>query len=271
MSTRTTVGRTLAAAAFSICFVAAGTSRAQVPTPAPGTAPAMTGAAPAPAPATRSLLAAELARVQEQLGRLQATMGREAAPLPTSKKTPPPKGQASSPAALGVAPAGTTDTPSSLPGYAGASHLYHVGATGFFLDHADRLAFSASQQGQLLRIQQQAQLDDRTAARAIDQAEQELWVLTGADQPDATRVEGKLRDIEKLSVARRLAFVRAVGQATVVLTAEQRAAVLGHAPAATDVPGAGMTPSKPPTGADPRSSAVPVGGTTPPPAGMGDM
>jgi hypothetical protein len=47
--------------------------------------------------------------------------------------------------AMGQAPgAGTTMTmPSALPGFAGASHLYHVGANGFFLDHADKIRLSA--------------------------------------------------------------------------------------------------------------------------------
>ena len=46
--------------------------------------------------------------------------------------------------AMGKAPgAGTTMAmPSALPGFPGASHLYHVGASGFFLDHADKIGLN---------------------------------------------------------------------------------------------------------------------------------
>src|SRR5581483_2029194 len=35
---------------------------------------------------------------------------------------------------------------SALPGFPGASHLYHIGATGFFLDRTDHIALSTDQQ-----------------------------------------------------------------------------------------------------------------------------
>ncbi|MBX9737491.1 MAG: hypothetical protein K2X32_11250, partial [Phycisphaerales bacterium] len=40
-----------------------------------------------------------------------------------------PMGGAGSPAAMAM--------PSALPGFPGASHIYHIGATGFFLDHPE--------------------------------------------------------------------------------------------------------------------------------------
>jgi hypothetical protein len=45
--------------------------------------------------------------------------------------------------AMGKAPGAGTPMamPSALPGFPGASHLYHVGAGGFFLDYADQTRF----------------------------------------------------------------------------------------------------------------------------------
>ena len=38
---------------------------------------------------------------------------------------------------------------SALPGFLGASHLYHIGATGFFLDHPQHIALTLEQQAGL--------------------------------------------------------------------------------------------------------------------------
>ena len=38
---------------------------------------------------------------------------------------------------------------SALPGFPGASHLYDLGATGFFLDHKTHIALTIQQQGAL--------------------------------------------------------------------------------------------------------------------------
>lgn len=133
---------------------------------------------------------------------------------------------------MGMAPgAGTSMTvPSALPGFAGASHLYHVGATGFFLDYADKLSFSVDQTTALNTIKQRALSEQSAAQRKIDEAEQALWLATAADQPDAAAIEAKLREIEKLRSDMRLAFIRSVGESAKVLTAEQRKMVLGLAP-----------------------------------------
>jgi Spy/CpxP family protein refolding chaperone len=64
-----------------------------------------------------------------------------------------------------------------------------------------------------------------------------LWELTAADQPDAAKIEAKVREVEKLRGDQRLAFIRAVGEAAQVLTDEQRKVLLGFAqPAAKTVP-----------------------------------
>lgn len=134
--------------------------------------------------------------------------------------------------AMGVAPGAGTSmaVPSALPGFPGASHIYHVGATGFFLDYANRLNFTVDQMATLNAVKQRALGDVAAAQRKIDEAEQALWKITAADQPDAQSVEAKLREIEKLRSDLRLAFIRSVGEAAAVLTPEQRKMVLGLAP-----------------------------------------
>lgn len=117
--------------------------------------------------------------------------------------------------------------PSALPGFPGASHIYHVGATGFFLDHPEHITLSAEQQAALNRIKEQTLLEQATSERRIEEVEQELWKLTASDQPDAAKIETKVREIEKLRTDQRLAFIRAVGEAAKLLTDEQRMALLG--------------------------------------------
>jgi Spy/CpxP family protein refolding chaperone len=115
---------------------------------------------------------------------------------------------------------------SALPGVPGASHVYHVGSTGFFLDQP-QLQLTTPQQAALNRIKERALLERANAERRIAQAEQELWTLTGADQPDATKVQAKLQEIEQHRTAQRIGFIRAVGEATKQLTPEQQNALLG--------------------------------------------
>ena len=119
---------------------------------------------------------------------------------------------------------------SSLPGVPGASHVYHVGSTGFFLDQP-QLQLTTQQQAALNRIKERALLERANAERRIEQAEQELWTLTGADQPDAAKVQAKLQEIEQLRTNQRIGFIRAVGEATKQLTPEQQNVLLGTAPA----------------------------------------
>ena len=129
---------------------------------------------------------------------------------------------------------------SALPGFPGASHLYHIGATGFFLDHPQHIALTTQQQAALNQAKEQAALAKSTADRAVKQAEQELWMLTAADQPDAAKIEAKLAEIGKLRGDERLSFIRAVGDASKILTDEQRKILTGFAPPVSAVPMAGM-------------------------------
>ena len=121
---------------------------------------------------------------------------------------------------------------SALPGFPGASHLYHIGATDFFLDHPQHIALTTEQQGALNKAKEQATLAKSTADRAVVQAEQDLWTLTAADQPDAAEIEGKIAEIGKLRGDERLAFIRAVGDASKLLTDGQRKILTGFAPPA---------------------------------------
>lgn len=132
--------------------------------------------------------------------------------------------------------------PSALPGFPGASHLYHIGSTGFFLDHGAHVTLTTQQQMALNAAKEKALLDKASTQRMIDGAEQELWTLTASDKPDAANIEAKVREIEKLRGEQRLTFIRAVGEAAKALTDEQRKSLLGQLPPQTSqtAPAGGM-------------------------------
>ncbi len=134
---------------------------------------------------------------------------------------------------------------SALPGFPGASHIYHIGATGFFLDHAEHIGLSAEQQVGLNKIKDQALALKAASDRQIEQAEQELATLTSSDQPDVKKIEAKVREIAKLGSDQRVAFIKAVGEAAKLLTDEQRKILTGFAtpaPAASPATSATMAP-----------------------------
>lgn len=118
---------------------------------------------------------------------------------------------------------------SSLPGFPGISHLYHIGADGFFLNHVGHITLSPEQRKKLNHIKEKAVLDGSTCTRKVEEAEQDLWELTAADEPDASAIEVKVREIEKLRADSRLTFIRAIGEAAQVLTDDQRRALAGTA------------------------------------------
>lgn len=129
----------------------------------------------------------------------------------------------------GMGSMGSMEMPSALPGFAGASHLYHIGETGFFLDHPQHIALTDEQQLQLNKIKESSLLASGTAERKIDEAEQELWTLTAEAQPDIYKIEAKAKEIAQLQVDNRIAFIRSVGKAAEVLTEEQRQTLVGMA------------------------------------------
>lgn len=118
-------------------------------------------------------------------------------------------------------------TSSAMPGEPGASHLYHIGSTGFFLNHPRHITLTPDQKLTLNRLKERAMLDRASQQRRIEQAEQELYALTGADQPDEARIQAKVAEIEKLRAEQRMNFIRSVGEAAKVLTPEQSQALLG--------------------------------------------
>lgn len=120
----------------------------------------------------------------------------------------------------------------ALPGFPGASHIYHIGATDFFLDHPEHITLSTEQKTKLGQMKQKATTEKASAQRKVEEAEQQLWELTAADQPDAAKIEAKVREVEKFRGDQRLAFIRSVGEAAQVLTDDQRKILLGYAPPA---------------------------------------
>jgi hypothetical protein len=146
---------------------------------------------------------------------------------------------------MGMSPMGggspAAMTQSALPGFPGASHLYHIGASGFFLDHSQHIALTVEQQVGLNLAKQQAAFTKSTADLAAAQGEQELWMLTATDHPDAAKIEAKIRANEKIRGDERLAFIRAVGEASKLLTDEQRKSLTGFAQPAP-APAAAQTP-----------------------------
>ena len=111
---------------------------------------------------------------------------------------------------------------SAMPGVPGVSSLYHIGATGFFVNHPERITLTIKQQAALNRMKQKALLSKSKAQRKIEEAEQALWELTGADEPDAAQIQDKVQAIEQLRGEQRMAFIQLVGEAAKVLTDEQR-------------------------------------------------
>jgi hypothetical protein len=125
---------------------------------------------------------------------------------------------------------------SSLPGFPGVSHLYHIGAEGFFLNHVEHITRSADQRKKLNQIKEKPLLSGSSCERKVEEAEQDLWELTASDVPDAAAIEAKVREIEKLRGDQRLAFIRAVGEAAKVLTDDQRRALAGTTTEASSRP-----------------------------------
>ncbi len=134
---------------------------------------------------------------------------------------------------------GIADVSASLPGFPGRSHLYHVGATGFFLDHDDHVQLTDAQRADLARIKSVAQNGHAEVLSRIAAAEHDLYVVTSADGFSREAVDAGVRRIAALYVERRLAFIQAVGQAASVLTNAQRRALVGTASALQQAHGTG--------------------------------
>jgi hypothetical protein len=53
----------------------------------------------------------------------------------------------------------------ALPGFPGASHIYHIGATGFFLDHSDHITLTTKQQTGLNGLKEKTLLEKSSSRR----------------------------------------------------------------------------------------------------------
>lgn len=146
----------------------------------------------------------------------------------------PPGGNAGMNAPATTPPmAGMSGSSSAMPGQPGASHLLHIGSTGFFLNHTQHITLTADQRSKLNRLKERAMLDQASEQRKIDQAEQEVYSLTGADQADTSKIQSKISEIEKRRSEQRMNFIHAVREASNVLTHEQHQALMGTMTAGT--------------------------------------
>lgn len=175
----------------------------------------------------------EVRLLAAKVARLEAAVAKIAPPSPGAA-APPATGGMGGMAGGGMMSmmgGGTAMPPTLLPSFPGTSRLYHVGATDFFLDQVDHITLSAEQAARLTQVKQRTAADRAEAQRKVEAAEQQLWELTASDQPDAAKIEAKVREVEKLRGDQRLAFIRSVGEAAQVLTDEQRKAVAAIPPA----------------------------------------
>lgn len=132
---------------------------------------------------------------------------------------------------------------SSIPGFPGASHLYHIGASNFFLDHPEHISLSLEQQSRLAALRSNALLSRADYNRKIQEVEEQIWILTASGQPNLSSIEAKIRESEKLQSDARLAYIKDVGEAASILTQEQRLALVGiHA---SDFDPSAMSTAKP--------------------------
>lgn len=125
---------------------------------------------------------------------------------------------------------GMQQSSSELPGYPGASHIYHIGATGYFLDHEDMISLTDEQLTTLNKIKERSLLSQSSLDRKIEQGEEDLWQLTASDRPDIKSIEEKIKEIEAHKSQQRITFIRDVGEAAGVLTGPQRSILLGNSP-----------------------------------------
>ena len=135
---------------------------------------------------------------------------------------PKAKGSDGSTVAMGM--------PTSLPGFPGASHIYHIGSTDFFLDHAEHIELTVDQRTALSTKKRDTLLEQAEIDRRIEAREEALWSLTSAATPDIERIEQEVRAIERLRADKRLSFIRAVGEAAQFLTDNQRQTLAGTRP-----------------------------------------
>ncbi len=125
---------------------------------------------------------------------------------------------------MGDCPVGQTAPSQGLPK---AAHLLHLGVAGFFLDTRIRPQLSADQRARLRGLRD-ASRDGWTAQESeLGALEVQLWQLTGAVEPPLPLIESKVAEIERLRASQRMAFIRAVLEASEVLDEAQSELLVG--------------------------------------------
>ncbi len=112
--------------------------------------------------------------------------------------------------------------PMAAPKMTEAPHLLHIGAKDFFLDHQQHLGITPDQKAQLESIKSDSANQKSTSQGQIDRAQQQLWQLTSADQPNNADIDSKVQEVAQLRGAEQVAFIHSVSAASNVLTPEQR-------------------------------------------------
>lgn len=139
---------------------------------------------------------------------------------------------------LAIEEALRTTSPTSGPGYGPVTsgvatpqqvnHLYHRGSKQFYLELAKPLALTDEQTRRLRHLWEFDQGEKLRYRDALKRSEQELWHLTGADEPSLPDIETVIRRVEGLNAERRLTFIRRVVYAASILTSHQREMLRGH-------------------------------------------
>ena len=113
------------------------------------------------------------------------------------------------------------NTELTLPGYPGVPHLYHIGEKEFFLDLSAQLGLAQDQIDQLKVVQSRWLNRQTSMLTERDSYEQRLWELTAKGAPDYDAIQETVESIESTNSELRLAFIKQVGTAITILTADQ--------------------------------------------------
>ena len=125
---------------------------------------------------------------------------------------------------MGDCPVGETDETAHLPE---GSHLLHLGVPRFFLNYQLRLQLTTDQISQLKDAREAALATWQAHQQDINALELQMWQQTGVPHPAMDEVEATILRIEQVRAAQRLAYVQAVLNASAILTADQREALVG--------------------------------------------
>ncbi len=157
-----------------------------------------------------------------------------------------------------------------LPAAMGAPHIYHLGADSFFLDQASAIGLTSEQQIKLSGLKENAAVAYATTQRKMDQAEQDLWVLSSSEAPDLGKIDAKIGELARLGGQQRMDFIRTVGQAVAVLSDAQRKAVASQAGTMQPtMPASSTSGMNMGSGAPSSSGAMGMSGPSKMPPGMG--